>query len=375
MQGPQLPLSKLLMVSKLKIAIIGKGTAGCLTALYFSKLGCEIDWYYDSKKSSLSVGESSTLSLPKFLEQFHIKPEHIKATHKIGVNKQGWTYNSFNHDFIKGFGLHIDAHFMQEYISNLLKYKVNVVDREITNIDDIDATLVIDCSGTPKNHKELIEIDCIPVNSCYLVNTEWDYPQFERTETHAKKNGWMFGIPLQNRVSRGYLFNSNISSVKEIQEEMQEGKLLTFNSYVRKQNFHERVVYNGNASFFLEPIEATSIQFILDLIKLTGKKLLDNKLSDEQCNIMYHKFVSAHKHIIMCHYLNGSIYRSEFWDYAKGKAQGLFNSEKTKEYFSEIYGSKIAYYSHWQKWNWDLHGEHFNIDFSNKVNLNKKGTI
>jgi glycine/D-amino acid oxidase-like deaminating enzyme len=32
----------------MKITIVGRGTAGCMSAAYFARhSGCEIDWYYD----------------------------------------------------------------------------------------------------------------------------------------------------------------------------------------------------------------------------------------------------------------------------------------------------------------------------------------
>ena len=50
-----------------KIAIIGKGTAGCLTAINFTNNSpLEIDWYFDPNTPEQSVGEGSTLLFPNF---------------------------------------------------------------------------------------------------------------------------------------------------------------------------------------------------------------------------------------------------------------------------------------------------------------------
>jgi hypothetical protein len=39
---------------------------------------------------------------------------------------------------------------------------------------------------------------------------------------------------------------------------------LEFQSYYKKNNFSSKVIYNGNSSFFIEPLEATSIGFSIE---------------------------------------------------------------------------------------------------------------
>ena len=51
-----------------KIAVIGKGTAGCMAASYFANHhSAQIDWYYDPSTPAQSVGEGSTLPFPTTL--------------------------------------------------------------------------------------------------------------------------------------------------------------------------------------------------------------------------------------------------------------------------------------------------------------------
>ena len=60
---------------KKKLSIIGRGTAGCLNAIHFRHRipDIDIDWYFDPKKPQQSVGEGSTLSLPRLLEPTGLK--------------------------------------------------------------------------------------------------------------------------------------------------------------------------------------------------------------------------------------------------------------------------------------------------------------
>jgi hypothetical protein len=94
------------------------------------------------------------------------------------------------------------------------------------------------------------------------------------------KHGWIFGIPLQKRVSIGYLYNDELSSLEEVKKDVQnvfkEYQLkpseitnhIKFESFYRKQNFNSKVIYNGNSSFFLEPLEATSTHMSANINRL-----------------------------------------------------------------------------------------------------------
>ena len=358
-----------------KIAIIGKGTAGCLSAVHMSKTKLEIDWYYDSSSPTQLVGEGSTLVLPQLLKKYLTEKDlHlVNGTLKKGVYKSGWaTSDPFNHDFLNGAGFHFDAGLLQEYIPTKLSERVTLKDKKVEH-EDIDADFIIDCSGTPKFNEDIELLDCIAVNSAYVVQCPWDLAQFDRTLTLAKKHGWVFGIPLQNRLSLGYLFDSSLSELDEIKADIEplfteyqvtpktDGRLLNFNSYVRKKNFDGRVIYNGNASFFMEPIEATSTQFMYDIMLLTGRYIMDKSLTEEEVNIMYHKYVSSHKNIIMCHYLPDSRYSSKFWINAQKKAQKVFDSKSSVDSLKSTYRGSYLY-SHWSKWNWDLHKEKMLIE-------------
>ena len=51
-----------------KVAVIGRGTAGCFSAMKLSATeNLDVDLYYDSTIPVQSVGEGSTLRLPQML--------------------------------------------------------------------------------------------------------------------------------------------------------------------------------------------------------------------------------------------------------------------------------------------------------------------
>lgn len=355
-------------MKKKRVAIIGKGTAGCLTAASLSLVkNLEISWYFDPIGQTQLVGEGSTLNLPMLLNKFGLTNEdlnNINYTKKKGVDKQGW-YGSghFYHDFIGGHGYHFDAGLLQNLILDKLQNEITITEGIVSHVDDIDADLIVDCSGTPTFDSKIRILDDIAVNSVILIQCYWGSPEFERTLTIARKYGWVFGIPLQNRMSFGYLFNDKLNNKDEIKEDLLELisqynltpevdiKSINFKSYIREKNFEGRVAYNGNASFFLEPLEATSTQFIIDLAGLCRLRLLDIIPTDEYLNNKYHRFANVHKSIILCHYLQGSKYNTEFWSKAQGKA--IKGYDPNARYDRD--------HSHWQDWNWDTHMKEFDM--------------
>lgn len=342
-----------------KVAIIGKGTVGCLSALKFSNDGYEVDWYHDPNTPALSVGEGTDLVLPAFLDgEIDLNYDKLKdldAHYKQGIEKINWGEKSFTHWFGLGrMALHINAHKLQNYITNYLDGKVNVIEKRVEHNEIKD--YIIDCSGKAPNPDEFISAP-IPVNEAYVVNCPWDKPTFSKTLCIAKNYGWVFLIPLQNRCSVGYLYHKKYATVEEIKHEIQDilkeynlvaksGNQLNFSNYYRKENFNEKVSYNGNASFFLEPLEATSLNVACRVIHQCLKLLSDGKLGIQ--NERYKTFLSETVDIIMLHYLVDPPVKNEFWKYANSLAEEWISYRfKTYPKIRLITNDSPLHYSTW----------------------------
>lgn len=341
-----------------RIAIIGRGTAGCLSAAYLTKVfpNYEIKWYFDPSILPQSVGEGSTTELPILLYHTlnftHNDLNKIDGTPKFGILKEGWGEgNSFIHHFNPpGISYHFNAVKLQDFVLNKLKNKIKIIEGN-ANVDNIDADNILDCSGKPKTYDEYCLSKYIPVNSVHVNQCYWDYPRFFNTLTIARPYGWVFGIPLQNRCSIGYLYNNNINSLKDIKDDIKEVfekynltpsedyNSFSFKNYYRKENFSNRVAYNGNASFFLEPIEATSIALMCYLQEGFASAINTNNIVSS--NIKYHVLIKQIESIIMLHYFSGSIYNTDFWRFAQEK--GILCIEeaiKTPSFVKMIKGIK-----------------------------------
>lgn len=322
-----------------KIAIIGKGTAGCLAAINFNKKSTlEIDWYFDNEIKAQSVGEGSNLVLPHALYNNmgfeHKDLANIDGSFKQGILKNNWSDGrEYMHTFPPpNISYHFSANKLQEYILSYIKdSRVNVYDKNVS-YEDIDADFIMDCSGKPDEYEDCYVSDYIPVNSVYVTQCYWPKIEFEYTLTIARPWGWVFGIPLQNRCSIGYMYNNKFATLEQIKEDVKEvfeqynltpsndTNSFSFNNYYRKENFKGRVAYNGNASFFLEPMEATSIG-MMQTINVMAMKLWSGTDNIEQANNRYLKLVRETENVIMSHYFAGSVFKNEFWDYAEQRGE------------------------------------------------------
>ena len=342
-----------------KISIIGTGTVGCLNAIKFSNLGYEIDWYNDPTKPSLSIGEGTDLSFPKYLSaELNFNYDdlfQLGGHYKKGIEKIGWSEKPFNHNFSFGqMGVHMSARNFQNYVIDKLKNKVNLIEKSITH-NDLN-TYIIDCSGASPNISNK-NITPIPLNNSYIAQCPWDKPRFDKTICIAKSYGWIFLIPLQNRCSVGYVYNSEYAYFEEIKNEMslilKEYNLiannfidLPFTNYYNKINFKGEVAYNGNSSFFLEPMEATSISTSIKIINQTNNILNGGDKHTE--NINYKNYLEETIDIIMLHYLIDPPVKNLFWEYANHNAHMWFK-KRFKEYpkISLITEESSVYYSTW----------------------------
>jgi hypothetical protein len=323
-----------------RIAIVGRGTAGSQAAAHFTQHmpDCDVQWYFDSTIPTQSVGEGSVLSLPKAMLSnlgfSHLDLENVDGTYKAGVAKEGWgkTGKFFFHDFPPpSVSYHFNAVKLQDYILDKLKDKVDVIEGRV-DAENVDADFVMNCSGKPSSYEEFHIPKYIPVNAVHVTQCYWDYPRFQYTLTIARPYGWVFGIPLKNRCAIGYLYNKDINTLEEVQEDVKEifakynltpstnTNTFSFGNYYRKQNYTDRIAHNGNASFFLEPMEATSVG-VMDHINRQAFDVWNGYTAVDTANLYYLHFMIETENIIMMHYFAGSIFKTPFWEFAQERGR------------------------------------------------------
>lgn len=330
-----------------KLTVVGRGTVGCLSVAHFLRYtNLNIDWIYDPSIPTASVGEGTTVNFPISLNNtFGWNWEDIKsfgATPKLGLYKENWSSQSgsFYHSFNSGTtGIHFNATKFQEKAFNQLKTsnRVNLIECNIKDYENLDSDYVLVCAGSPKNTKEFITHDEIPVNSAYITQCYWDTSRFLETLTIARPYGWVFGIPLQNRCSIGYLYNKNINSIEDIKSDVQEvfkqfnlnpsdnTNNIHFNNYSRKINYTDRIAFNGNSSFFLEPLEATSL-VLAETFNRLAFDVWFSGFSVADANFSYSREIKDVKSMINLHYMAGSCFKTSFWNTSKEVSDSYIKS-------------------------------------------------
>lgn len=343
-------------MSKKKLVVLGRGTAGAQALAHFHRWmpDCEVEWHFDPNIPPQAVGEGSLISLPRNLNTSlgfsHRDLKEIDGTFKIGIYKEGWGKNGteFFHDFVPSdVAYHFNAVRLQNFVFDKLKDKVKVVECN-TTAQDIDADFIMDCSGRPTNYDAFNMSEHIAVNSVHVNQCFWDYPRFQYTLNIARPYGWVFGIPLANRCSIGYMYNNNINTLEEVKEDMKyifekydltpsdTTNSFSFNSYTRKQNYEGRIAYNGNASFFLEPLEATSLG-VMDEIQRNAFDVWTGAKSIDAAEASYQLFLKEIEVFLMMHYLDGSKFQTKFWDFAKERAEKCFANINQDKRFVDAY--------------------------------------
>jgi tryptophan halogenase len=369
---------------KNKLAIIGNGTGGAISAAKATLFsGIEIDWYYDPEIKPQAVGEGTTVDIPILLRNslgfVWGDLKELDGNFKTGILKENWNKQgeSFVHNFIPN---EISMHFNANKLQNMIMEKisslpnVNVIPKNV-NSDDIDADYVIDCTGFPKNSDNVEYTDKIPVNSVYVTQCWWDAPAFYETLAIAVPHGWVWGIPLGNRCSIGYMYNNNITTLEEVKEDVKKifekwnltpsdtTNAFSFKSFKRKQNFFENKCYNGNASFFLEPLEATSIMTISEVCHM-GVDIGFGGASFEKANQVYSSFLSEIETMINLHYLASSDYGTEFWKQSKTVAENYIAERiETDQKFREVLNATVnGNHTHLNYGTWPSHSFIQNIN-------------
>lgn len=106
-------------------------------------------------------------------------------------------------------------------------------------------------------------------------------PHFDKnpelvTRATAMKAGWMWQIPLQERIGAGYVFSSEFTTETEAIEEIQQyfghnitaQKTLSFEPGYFDKVWQHNVMALGLSSGFVEPLEATSIGQMLEQLRM-----------------------------------------------------------------------------------------------------------
>ena len=333
-----------------KIAIIGAGNAGCITALELLNTceAKEIIIYHSPKNHPIEkVGQGT---LPGFTRLLYKKlgidwyNNPIEATIKTGILYEGWgeQNDKIFHTFSSNCG--VASHLVPGKLSQVVLQSglFKIKEQTINNPEqEIDCDIIFDCRGRHNRDKNNYDKLINPINSVILgrklkINDNHHLPY---TRAVATPNGWTFVIPNKNSISYGYLYNNRVTTKTEATEDFKNrfsveeiSDYISFDNYAAKNMFvGERTILQGNAYGFIEPLEATSIALYHQLCK-DAKKVIFGDANPSKINKGIKSTIQRMETFLLWHYQFGSKYDTPFWEYAKSLPfNPKFNAQNLNE--------------------------------------------
>ncbi|MEQ1325013.1 tryptophan halogenase family protein [Acinetobacter soli] len=183
------------------------------------------------------------------------------------------------------------SHFSTK-VKDILINHDGLAEKIITEDGNFLADFVVDASGFSRfviekklktrwiSFKEYLWLDkAIPFHIPHYAN----HPELV-TRATAMQSGWMWQIPLRDRIGAGYVFSSEFtneeSAIHEIENylgfEIEPHKTLNFEPGYFEKIWQKNIVSIGLSSGFVEPLEATSIGLMLEQLRMLEKIIIDS---------------------------------------------------------------------------------------------------
>ena len=368
----------------MKITVLGRGNAGCITALHYGYYtrnleNVSIELIYDPDISPEKVGQASLLLLPDLLWKalgLNWYDNPIEATPKLGILYENWGRKNEKviHPFpLDRVALHYDPAKLQEVILNSGYFTVQK--KHIDNYDEIDSDFIFDCRGKPADNWDDYEELTNPLNSVLLGEGKYKEPDINWTRAVATPDGWTFVIPnTKQTTSYGYLYNDEITSTEEATTNFEkifslekqgvhqaEISNLKFSNYIAKEPIIDnRIILGGNRLFFLEPLEATAIEASMTWTRKTFDWIINNTTTPDIISQEIINYTHQLQNFVLWHYTYGSKYDTPFWEAAKNLKieDPIFNDFLTyskKLSMADLLDTDSIFlnenYGQWQVWN------------------------
>jgi tryptophan 7-halogenase len=195
------------------------------------------------------------------------------------------------------YALHFDAGLVAQYlrsycerrgVTRLERTVVQATQRSDGFLDELvfhdgsrlQADLFLDCSGfrglliEQTLHTGYLDWSALlPCDRAVAIPTLMSHNRPPYTRATARPAGWHWRIPLQHRAGNGYVYSSahlrDEQALEDLlagvaEEPLAEPRILRFVAGRRRRLWNRNCVALGLASGFLEPLESTSIQLVIN---------------------------------------------------------------------------------------------------------------
>jgi tryptophan halogenase len=317
------------------------------------------NWNGDNKKYFHGFRGIDTFSMPPHYQHSNIgnnpAGEHyLKALIKEGLDFNEYTYpavlayhNKFDL-FNAPVSMHFDTAKLGKYFRGVGEQRHIVhVDGNFSHVEvdgdgfiktlyldsgsSFDCDFVFDCSGFARlligNFYKADWVsykDFLPMKKAIAFTLESETDIKSYTQAISMKYGWMWKIPVKDRIGAGYVFDSDYvtdeEAIDEIQQTLNQSisnvRSIPFNAGRHEQVWIKNCMAVGLASSFLEPLEATSLSIVALQLKSLKQCLNHVFTYNANTTARYNKKISdgvdGVAQFIYLHYLTKRS-DTEFW--------------------------------------------------------------
>lgn len=266
------------------------------------------------------------------------------------------------------FAYHIENRSFVSYLNKkVVAAGIEIHDAEISNVKLDDNGFVSSLSCTDNNDYEFdFYIDCSGFRSKVLGNAlKTEFISYESslctdraltfnlpnnkvidpfTSAITMNNGWCWKIPMREEDHYGYVFSSKFCSEEEALEEVKKKfgeisshKIIPFKSGRHESAWNKNVFGLGNAYAFIEPLESTAIQTIIQSCMILSR-LMPSSLEDQGSIEAINKEIGANwdsfRKFLAVHYKFNNKLDTPFWKHCRENTN-LAGAEKIVNLFKE----------------------------------------
>jgi tryptophan halogenase len=252
------------------------------------------------------------------------------------------------------------------------------------------ADLYIDCTGFKslllektmnvpfKKYDELFNDRAVVFNSIEYEDKDKELEGY--TNTIAKDYGWIWNIPLWNRISNGYVYSSkfttdeqalqhltdHVTSIRGLERaKKQKPFYVDIKNGRHEKSWVKNVVGIGLSFGFIEPLGSTGLLLtqrgIIRLVTLLNSRNFDfNTFDTENFNHFYNDTIDSLKDFYLVHFLTTQREDTDYWKHIK------YNIQPDSDSFKRVQ-SIVAYtlhdnssYSPINIFHWQLYGMGYN---------------
>lgn len=247
--------------------------------------------------------------------------------------------------------LHVDALKAARYLERHLtrieviesdRIEAFAADGKITGIglDDgrtINADLYVDCTGFSRAVLSKISSPAVlayeaNVNRAVAANVPYVDSASEThpyTRADAHEHGWTWAIPLRSRIGSGYVYHDGFCSPEQAEKNFRaywgadrmrevEVRHISFDRDTLRESWVGNVVAIGLSAGFVEPLEATGLNWTISCADLLSRFLGARYFDDDACskyNALMLGYIHDVQDFVDAHYLLSARRDSEFWQY------------------------------------------------------------